>query len=66
MKIFIVIDQDRWGQSTNVVAAEDAEAACRLVGVRTDPHPLVEVRELDITKPGCPLVRGHLSRQQRQ
>ncbi len=53
MKLFMVIDRDRWGHSTNLVRAESAEAAAEMVcPVRQRPRRPPEVEEIDPEKVG--------------
>lgn len=46
MKLWIVVDRDRWGFSHNAVRAATAEDAAKLAGCRRYPDPYVEVVEL--------------------
>jgi len=46
MKLFLVIDHDRWGWSHNVVRAATETDAAKLVGVASWPSDRVEITEL--------------------
>ena len=53
MKLWVVIDNNRWGYSHNVVRAPDEEAALKLAGAR--PHP-TRVEAFELVPEGEPAV----------
>jgi len=60
LKVFSVIRTYGYNLVLDIVVAKDEEEVYKLMLWNKTDNPVLDIRQLDITKPGCVLA-GHLS-----